>query len=226
MKYMMLLLVILHSISTPAQPILTNGKIVFEKKTNITRIDQEEGRSFSHSNQPLQFSISYYELLFTNSRSIYQPQKTGFREASPSWWNITSENNTYTDFSRGIFLSRKKIFDLDLTVLDSIAHINWKISSDTRIICGILCRKATCILMDSLIIIAFYTDRISTTGGPESFTGLPGMILGLAIPKLHTTWYATGIQQISSQETLNISSIEAIEIYKKDRTNKVNAGQI
>ena len=48
--------------------------------------------------------------------------------------------------------------------------------------------------MDSIVVIAFYTDEILPSGGPESFTGLPGMILGIAVPKMHTTWYATKLQ--------------------------------
>jgi GLPGLI family protein len=51
-------------------------------------------------------------------------------------------------------------------------------------------------VMDSIVVIAFYTDEILTSGGPESFNGLPGMILGLAIPRLHTTWYATKLQLV------------------------------
>jgi GLPGLI family protein len=31
--------------------------------------------------------------------------------------------------------------------------------------------------MDSVFIVAFYTDQIVTSGGPESFNELPGMIL-------------------------------------------------
>nr|MBA4166264.1 GLPGLI family protein [Chitinophagaceae bacterium] len=40
---------------------------------------------------------------------------------------------------------------------------------------------------------AFYTDEIPVSGGPESFGGLPGMILGLGIPRLHATWFAKKI---------------------------------
>jgi hypothetical protein len=49
-------------------------------------------------------------------------------------------------------------------------------------------------IFDSVVVIAFYTDEIIPTSGPESFGGLPGMILGLAIPRLHTTWYATKLE--------------------------------
>ncbi len=35
--------------------------------------------------------------------------------------------------------------------------------------------------------------KLSSTGGPESFNGLPGMILGLALPHEHITWFATKV---------------------------------
>ena len=49
-------------------------------------------------------------------------------------------------------------------------------------------------IMDSVYVIAFYTDQIVTPGGPESFSGLPGMILGIAIPRINTTWFATKLE--------------------------------
>jgi len=32
------------------------------------------------------------------------------------------------------------------------------------------------------------------SSGPESFGGLPGLILGLAVPRLATTWFATKVE--------------------------------
>ncbi len=51
--------------------------------------------------------------------------------------------------------------------------------------------------MDSVFVVAFYTDQIVPGGGPESFTGLPGMILGLAIPRMNTTWFATKLELVT-----------------------------
>jgi GLPGLI family protein len=31
-------------------------------------------------------------------------------------------------------------------------------------------------------------------GGPESVHGLPGMILGMGVPRLHATWFATKVE--------------------------------
>lgn len=49
--------------------------------------------------------------------------------------------------------------------------------------------------------VAFYCPEIITQGGPEFFTGLPGMILGLAIPRYYTTWFATKIEIASIDES-------------------------
>lgn len=45
-------------------------------------------------------------------------------------------------------------------------------------------------MMDSIYIVAFYTDEIPVSGGPESFAGLPGMIQGVALQHEHITWFA------------------------------------
>jgi GLPGLI family protein len=93
-------------------------------------------------------------------------------------------------------VSQKNIYGDSYLVSDSLRHIDWKITSEMRKIAGFDCRKAVGRVMDSIVVIAFYTDEILSPGGPESFNGLPGMIMGLAIPRLHTTWYATKLQMI------------------------------
>ena len=77
---------------------------------------------------------------------------------------------------------------------DSLAKINWKITADTRLIAGFECRKAVGIIHDTIAIFAFYTDELLIQGGPESIHGLPGMILGMGVPRLHTTWFATKVE--------------------------------
>jgi GLPGLI family protein len=50
-------------------------------------------------------------------------------------------------------------------------------------------------------VVAFYTDEIPVTGGPEQMGGLPGMILELAVPRLYTTWVATKVEVVSVKDT-------------------------
>jgi GLPGLI family protein len=69
-----------------------------------------------------------------------------------------------------------------------------------REIAGYNCRKAATIVMDSVYIIAFYTDEIPVSAGPESFNGLPGMILGIVIPRMNLTYFATKVETLQPTE--------------------------
>jgi GLPGLI family protein len=56
--------------------------------------------------------------------------------------------------------------------------------------------------LDTVFVVAFYAEQIIPSGGPESFAGLPGMILGLAVPRLFTTWFATKLEVMDVKETV------------------------
>jgi GLPGLI family protein len=50
------------------------------------------------------------------------------------------------------------------------------------------------LILDSIYVVAFYSEEIVPSGGPESFSGLPGMILGVALPHDNVTWFATKVE--------------------------------
>ena len=87
----------------------------------------------------------------------------------------------------------KQAFEKSFLVKDSIKKIKWKLTDETREIAGYQCHRANALFFDSIYVVAFYTDEILTKGGPESFNGLPGMILGIAIPHQHITIFATKV---------------------------------
>jgi GLPGLI family protein len=59
-------------------------------------------------------------------------------------------------------------------------------------------------------VFAFYTDEIIVSGGPCSINGLPGMILGVTIPRLFTSWIATKVIVNGVQE----STIKPVSVKK------------
>ncbi len=79
-------------------------------------------------------------------------------------------------------------------------EFNWKISEEFRKIAGFNCRRAETIIMDSVYVIVFYTDAIIASGGPEGFSGLPGMILGVVMPRLNITYFATKVENYLPNE--------------------------
>ena len=78
-------------------------------------------------------------------------------------------------------------------IQDSIMPVKWKITNEYREIAGYSCRRANGVVLDSVYVVAFYTDQIPTSAGPGTVHGLPGMILGLVVPEQHYNIYATKV---------------------------------
>lgn len=201
----LLLLFVITKASSQAQFIL-QGKIEFEKKTNmykqIDMIEDETFRSLMRKTVP-NYKTTYFDLYFDNNKTMYKPGREVATTQKGSEWieGPAGDNVVYTDLEQKSFSSQKTVFDDVFNIQDTVRKMDWKITPDTRTIAGFECRKATAIIMDSVFVVAFYTEQIVTPGGPESFAGLPGMILGLAIPRLNTTWFATKLETVEVNAT-------------------------
>lgn len=137
--------------------------------------------------------VSTFNFISDGTRSYYKRIKEP-EIPRGSWFQpFADDNKIYNDYSTGTTVSQKPVFEETFLVQDSLHNIRWKITSDTRNIAGFECRKAIGILFDTVAVFAFYTDEIMVSGGPEGIHGLPGMILGVGIPRLHTTWFATKV---------------------------------
>lgn len=137
--------------------------------------------------------ITYHDFIGDSSRSVYKPGKEV--PIDPKFWfrPVADKNVVYTDFRSGKTVAQKPVYEETFLVEDSMSKIQWRLTPDTRMIAGFECRKAIGILNDTIAVFAFYTDEIMIPGGPEGINGLPGMILGMGVPRLHTTWFATKV---------------------------------
>lgn len=221
-KLLSLICLIAMAGSLSAQAIfISNGEIEFERKINVHRqfeTDEEEGDFFKEfvKRQP-RFNDAYFNLSFTTERAIYKPGKQTDSKAEPWMLGPAKENIVLTDFPGRTYTSRRKIFEETFIVADSLNSIQWKISNEFRQIAGFECRKAVGIISDSVYVVAFYAEEIPVSGGPESFGGLPGMILGLAVPRLYSTWFATKV-------TLNNPPSSIFTVNGKGK--KISAGEM
>jgi len=193
-------------------------KIEFEKTVNIrNQVRDMSPEWYAQMKEQLpQNAYSYFDFISDNNKTIYKPGK----EAPPDprlrmfFGNNTNDKNiVYCDLDSGIIISRKQVFEELFLMKDSQLNIKWKITADTRNIAGFECRKAVGILYDTIGLFAFYTDELMVSGGPESINGLPGMILGLAVPRLHTTWFATKVE---------VNGVPVNEIVPEKKGKKVN----
>ena len=193
-----------------------SGKIEFERKINIWATLQGNFAAQLKKTTE-QYKIDYFIFEFENNRSLYKPEKSNNSNVSFFGAAPASDNVVYSDFQTGKYIAQKNIFEKTYLVEDSLRNVTWKITDDFREIAGFNCRRATTIIMDSVFVVAFYTDELMITGGPESINGLPGMILGLVINRLHTTWYATKV---------TVTNLRSNSIAAPARGTRVNNNQI
>ncbi|WP_245977445.1 GLPGLI family protein [Albibacterium indicum] len=182
-----------------------SGKIEYEKRVNmfakikgrITEDDVFMKKLYEdyRKNQP-QFVTMKTSLSFNKNQSLYQiteEPKTASNWFSNEPW-IMVKNTILTNFESEDVVAVKKIFGEDFVLKDKQREILWKYTNEVREIAGFECKRANGLMMDSIYVVAFYTDEILASGGPESFSGLPGMILGVALPHENVTWFATKVE--------------------------------
>ncbi len=190
--FLLLFLAGTASAQTSFQP---KVKIEFEKTIYVRQlVKATEPEWYEEIKDRLPESIvSYFDFMGDTARSVYKPGREV--DQNKGFYNTSSDKNVvYTDYSAHRSVNRKQVFEEVFLVEDSLLHIRWKLTADTRLIAGYECRKAIGFVDDTLAVFAFYTDEILITGGPESIHGLPGMILGLGFPRIHATWFATKVE--------------------------------
>ena len=190
---------------------ISGGKIEFERRINIWATLKGDFAEQLKKSTP-QYKTDYFNYEFEKNKSIYKPgresgSKVAFFGAAPA-----NDNIVYTDFETGQSVSQKNVFEKTYLIEDNLRNATWKIKDDFREIAGFNCRRATTLIMDSVFVVAFYTDEIMISGGPESINGLPGMILGLVINRLHTTWYATKVSVMEIKPKTITPPIKGVKV--------------
>ena len=206
-KLVLLLLAVL-ALNQPAHAqntiFLSHGKIEYERRINVYAQIGSDDDQWSEFRKKLSnhFKTSYFDLLFTRDKSLYRPGRESDDRDMFSFFAAPAQDNiVYADLDNAKAISQKNVFEQAFLVQDSLRQIRWKLTDETRNIAGFNCRRANAIIMDSIYVVAFYTDEILTGSGPESFTGLPGMILGVSLPHQHISWFATKVEAIPVTES-------------------------
>jgi len=177
---------------------LNSGTIYFEKITNQHSMMSgggEENTWYQEMMKQMPKLIKdEFVLSFSSQKSVYKLSKENTQNKY-MWGLKPSQNDVVVqDVVQSRLSVQRDLFEATYLIEDTMRRLEWKITSETREIAGFLCRKAVTRICDSVYVVAFYTDQIPVSAGPESMGGLPGMILGLAVPRLYTTWFATRVE--------------------------------
>ncbi|TAH04733.1 MAG: GLPGLI family protein [Sphingobacteriales bacterium] len=232
LKYILLLLALWFALPgnllAQQASFLTAGRVEYEKKINQHRIIEEEGEeNFWVAEQKkwlTKVTTDFYELKFNDHRSSFKLLRENtdnkyFWGAKPSDTDVAVQ-----DLQNQRVIIQRDVFENTYLITDSMRTINWRITNETRTIAGFECKKAVGVICDSVYVVAFYTDEIIASTGPESIGGLPGLILGLAVPRLHTTWFATKVELTTPAETELTPKQKGKKITYRDLVIELNKG--
>ncbi len=186
-----------------AQQFVNKGTITYEVKTSIQKTMGSGTWAEMMKDNMSKFKTGYFKLVFNEQKSAYVFDHWDANMKMPTWMRQNDEQSKwYMDQEQNLFTMQKSIYGTSFSVKDTIPKIIWKLENESRIIAGFTCRKASAIVMDSVYVFVFYTDEITSSGGPCSISGLPGTILGMTIPRMYTSWIATEVMPGVADEKL------------------------
>ncbi len=213
-----------------AQQFISKAVIEYEVVSNIQKTTANFSWLQDLKDKLPTFKTAYYKFTFADDRSVYKFDHWDEQSRKiPDFWKKDDEENVwFSDYKTGKLNMQKNIWGSDLSIEDSIRKLQWKITNENRMIAGFNCRKAVAIMFDSVYVFAFYTDEILIPGGPCSINGLPGMIMGVTIPRLYTSWIATKvmvtgvneneIKPVYSKKSVTLENLKSTIIeHTKDR---------
>lgn len=203
-KYITVILFLLVNVVSKGQ--ITSGKILFERRTNVEKKFKNDENIKEYLNG-VKTKTDLFELYFNDTNYIFKPQAND--EVDEIGWTTTS-NTTYQNFNTERSILLLSILGQPVTVIDSNLERRWQMTDSKRVICNYECRKAFWQKNDSIRIYAWFCQEIVPAVGPESFTGLPGAILGLATEDGSVIYFAKSVEVIQPKK-----EDFAIEIKKK-----------
>ena len=207
MKRLLIASAMLIAISSAAQ--VKEGKILYERTMQMQiRINDDNP---ALQNMIPRERKDKFELLFTQGKSLWQPleddgqgDETTFGEGNGMRMIVRmpgSDDITFHNIADSKKVEQRELGGKSYLIADSIRKMSWKVAGETKVILGHNCMKATTQrmqesyrmtmdngeakrerVMDTLNIVAWFTNEIPGSFGPEMYQGqLPGTILEIDV---------------------------------------------
>ncbi len=177
-----------------AKIFIDNGKVEYEVRINIKKNADSGFWVELMKDKAPDFKTGYYHLIFGDNKSVFKFDHWD-NTKMPTFLTAEDEENVwYLDRISEKFEMQKSIYGSNLNIANSIPDLKWKLANEYRMIAGFNCRKAETSIFDSEYVFPDYTEEITYSGGHCSINGLPGLIMGLIIPRLYTSWIATKVE--------------------------------
>lgn len=207
MKTLVSLLLVMVSLSVFCQA--KNGVITYEQ---VIKIDTDRFPPEMRSMIPSERKSSN-QLFFNEKESIYKGVKNEEdinKELSAGNGNQirfrmrgSNNNETYSNLESGETTEMTEFFGRTFLVEAEDNDIEWKMTSEMKMVGKYQCIKAT-YMRDTIPIVAWFTPQIPVSLGPAEYKGLPGLILHVDVNDGQSTITATNLdlRELTSEEVI------------------------
>lgn len=182
--------------------VITSGEISYTRRTNLEKRYKGNKRMAGQSKKWLQEpKVDKYTLYFDENASLFMPMPVIAGEEDREW--TTTKTTTLTDLRKGTVERQFNFMGSEIYLNDTITKRDWIITGGTRDIAGYKTKQVMWIANDSTKIYAWYSEQIRPSVGPETYSGLPGAILGLAIEDGGVVYFAEKVTPLKLKDFRN-----------------------
>ena len=183
MKISILLLAILIPVWLVSQH---EGTITYVETTKF-EFDAPEGMEDMFKDMPSSRSTTK-SLIFDQSQSLYsnleaedfETEQTIESDNGQMNFQIKidePDNRYFNDLTNQKITRQQEFLGKNFLIQDDLRKYDWKVSTERRKILDYVCMKATTVLDTATSVEAWFAPGIAVSTGPESYNGLPGVIL-------------------------------------------------
>ncbi len=151
-------------------------------------------------------------MIFANIQFIFKIQ-----EEEPDITENTGHGNVvirfgganaeyYKNFSTQKQVEKRELADKDYVIIASLRHLTCNLVHESKSILGYNCKKATGFSERGSDVEAWYTEEIPVSSEPESYNGLPGMILLVHINNEEFLITVINLEKSADKKELKIPS--------------------
>lgn len=188
------------------------GKVTFERKTNLEKRFKGQEMNRWMRGDMKKPKIDVFELYFTDSASVFVPVESEIPDERE--WS-TMKNLSYQNLNSGIRKQEFSFWGTKVVMQDTLRNRIWKITESSRNIAGYNCKQALWEVNDTLRIYAWYAEELISSTGPETFNGLPGVILGLATEDGGVVYFAKEVKPMNVNITEYIPKVKEKDLYNE-----------
>lgn len=194
-KYIALAIALLVCFTSIHAQFIDAGKITYERKTNLLKIPglppflqkiAEEKKT----------KIDEFVLTFNANGSVFAPKAALVVSNDPTDM-MTTKNTVYSTIETGDRMTLIDMMGNKIFIHDTISKRNWTMTDNTRKLAGYDCKMAIFKKDANTNLYAWYAEELVPSVGPETFSGLPGAILGLATEDGGIVYFAKKVEAIN-----------------------------